>query len=223
MRSKVFNFRALTSLFLVLSGLILLVSGIALYIAPIGRVAHTINWTFLRLGKDEWEALHTVFGFIALPFAVYHLVLNWRPLCHYIASKTRRVWGLKREVVVTLLLTALIFAGTLANVPPFSSIVDLGERLGNSWTTEVGEGQGSSQEGYYEREAERSEEHELAPLGWGRMTVQEACEALGVPLTTGLERLQAHGVTASPEDRLSEIAGQVGYGPPTIAEWIAGE
>jgi len=222
MKGKVFNFRGLTSLFLILSGLILLVSGIALYIAPIGRVAHTINWTFLGLDKNEWEAIHTVFGFVVLPFAIYHLVLNWRPLYCYITGKIRRAWGLRREVVVALLLTVLVFAGTLANVPPFSNIVDFGEGLGNRWTTEVSGWQGAFQGGY-EHEVEYGEEHNLAPLGWGKMTVQEACEALGVPLGTGLERLQAHGVTASPGDRLRDIAGQVGYEPPTVAEWIAGE
>jgi hypothetical protein len=58
--------------------------------------------------------------------------------------------------------------------------------------------------------------------GWGRMTVEQVCERAGVPLATGLERLRAAGVEATPSSGLREVGSPLGKSPIDIAKIVAG-
>ncbi|ASA77553.1 DUF4405 domain-containing protein [Thermococcus sp. 5-4] len=59
---------------------ILAVSGIALYLAPSGRIADTIGWTFLGLDKDAWTNVHTYMGFAMIGLIAVHLVIGFRSM-----------------------------------------------------------------------------------------------------------------------------------------------
>ncbi|MBE0460642.1 MAG: DUF4405 domain-containing protein, partial [Candidatus Aminicenantes bacterium] len=65
----ILKFRAFISLSILWSFLVEAISGIVLYITPVGRVANWTNWKFLGLTKQNWEAIHTIFGYVFLLFA----------------------------------------------------------------------------------------------------------------------------------------------------------
>ena len=123
--------RKYVSLFLLYTLLALTVSGIVLYVMPHGRVAYWTGWRFLGLDKDQWDSLHTIFGFLLIFFGFWHVALNWRSLVSYLKGKAGIFTS--KEFLITTVLVLLTVIGTVANVPPFKTVVDFGEKLKNSW------------------------------------------------------------------------------------------
>ncbi len=117
--------RTWVSMFLFASLLVLFVTGIVLYIEPPGRIAYWTNWHLLGLDKHQWDALHTIFGFLFLIFSIWHLFLNWRPLS----------WGLKKPVVlgVVIFISLFVFWGTVTYRVPFRYVIDWQQIIKNSW------------------------------------------------------------------------------------------
>ncbi len=123
--------RKFVSLMLMYSLLIMSVSGIVLYIMPHGRVAYWTGWRFLGLDKDQWDSLHTIFGFLMVIFGIWHLVLNWQSIKNYIVGKVGAL--LSREFLLASVLSAVVVVGSIVNVPPFSSFIALEEAIKNMW------------------------------------------------------------------------------------------
>jgi hypothetical protein len=132
MRDK-FNFRPFTALVIFWSFILETISGIVLYIVPPGRVANWTNWKLLGLSKDGWGAVHTIFGLIFLIFALIHIYKNWKPLLNYMKTKIKAGLRARQELALSLTLTLVVGVATVASVPPFSSIMDWGEKIKNSW------------------------------------------------------------------------------------------
>ena len=130
---KRFNFRSFTALVVFWSFIIETISGVVLYIVPPGRVANWTNWKLLGLTKDTWGAVHTIFGLVFLIFALIHIYKNWKPLLNYMKTKIKAGLKARQELAVSLLLTLVVGVATVAGVPPFSSIMDWGEKIKNSW------------------------------------------------------------------------------------------
>ena len=124
--------RKYVSLFLMYTLLVMAVSGVVLYIMPPGRIAYWTGWRFLGLNKDQWEGLHTVFGFLMIFFGIWHLSLNWRSIVNYVKGKL----GLftSKEFLITTFLSLLIVIGTIFNLPPFKVTVDIKNKIKKSWT-----------------------------------------------------------------------------------------
>ena len=70
-----FKTRGFVSFTLTLSFIILSLSGIVLYIMPYGRVAYWINWGIAGLSKDDWDAIHTIIGFVFYAYCFYSFPL----------------------------------------------------------------------------------------------------------------------------------------------------
>ena len=49
-------------------------------------VAALVDW---GLTKDQWGTLHTIGGFLFVIFAIWHIVLNIKPLLAYLAAKAQ--------------------------------------------------------------------------------------------------------------------------------------
>ncbi|MBN1382696.1 MAG: DUF4405 domain-containing protein [Deltaproteobacteria bacterium] len=130
---KSFNWRGLVTFTLIMGILVETVSGIVLYITPLGRFANWTNWAFWGLDKQEWIAIHTIFGYLLLIIIGLHLYFNRRVVARFIWSKIHRSLNLKREFIAALALIVFVFAGTLGNIPPFSSMMDLGREAKLSW------------------------------------------------------------------------------------------
>lgn len=128
-----FQWRALTSVLISACFLLLMLSGAMLFVSPPGRIANWTDWTILGLTKGQWSGVHIWFAAIFVIAGVVHLVLNWRPFLNYFKNKLTRHLGFRREWLAALGITAAIFAGTLAGITPFSSLMALNERVKNSW------------------------------------------------------------------------------------------
>lgn len=133
MEKKKFKFRAFTALIMLWSLIIETVSGVVLYIVPPGRIAHWTNWELWSLNKEGWEAIHTIFGYLFLIFACIHIYYNWKSILNYVRKKIKAGLRMKIELVTSLLLIVIFFIGTAISIPPFSSIMNLSEKLKNSW------------------------------------------------------------------------------------------
>ena len=79
MNAKTLNkIRAILSLVLMILFVILVITGLGLYVAPPGRIAHSIDWKFLIFDKHKLEDLHTVAGFTMAALLLVHIYLNFR-------------------------------------------------------------------------------------------------------------------------------------------------
>ncbi|KAA6230649.1 DUF4405 domain-containing protein [Chlorobium phaeovibrioides] len=137
---KGLNWRIFISFGLLTSFLMLLISGIILYIAPPGRVANWTGWNILGLSKHAWQNQHTIFGFSFALLSIFHLfVINWKAFFAYITTKTAK--GLKNPVEFSaiILLTLLFGIGTQLEIQPFTSIINFGESIKDSWEEEANE------------------------------------------------------------------------------------
>ena len=132
-KKKRFNWRGWTTFVAIISFIVDTISGIILYIAPHGRVANWTNWNIWGLHKEEWAAIHTIFGYILLIIVGIHLYYNWKMFMSFIWSKIRKALNLKWELSAAILINLLLFVATLWNIPPFSTTMNLGEHFKESW------------------------------------------------------------------------------------------
>jgi hypothetical protein len=136
-KNRRFSARGFTSLLLTLSLLVLVVSGVVLFLTPRGRVAHWTDWTMLGLRKEQWGALHMNGSILFVFVAVLHLVLNGSMFLGYLRRKAVAGLYMKKEMAVALVVALACTAGTIADVPPFSSILALNHDVKNYWEQRV--------------------------------------------------------------------------------------
>lgn len=133
---KKFNFRGFVSLYIALSFLIMTLSGIVLFLSPAGRVANWSNWRYIGLLKSQWQSVHTIFTFIFVIAISFHLFYNWRPLFAYLKMRIGTHIKLRKEIIGASLLALLVFALTVNDTTPFSSVMNFGQNLKDSWSTQ---------------------------------------------------------------------------------------
>lgn len=195
-RKTRFFLRRFITFHVVIAFLLMTITGLVLYVTPPGRVAHWTNWTLLGLSKSQWQSVHTIVTFLFIAAAGLHLYYNWRVLMAYI--KTRMHSGIKsrRELSAALLVNAVIITGTLFYLPPFSTVMDFGEQLSDSW----------------------EENTPRAPVSHTeRLTIAELAGTVHMPVDTLLRRIHALGA----EDVLAETtvetaAARAGYSPSDL-------
>jgi hypothetical protein len=139
MSGKKFNWKSFISFGLTYAFIILFLTGIILYIAPSGRVAHWVNWEFIGLQKENWQAVHTLFSLLFIILSVFHLFsINWKTFLTYFKARTKNGLNKKKELILSTLLVLVFLLGTLYAVPPFQTIMDWGERFTESWEKKSG-------------------------------------------------------------------------------------
>ncbi len=121
--------RSWVSLFLFYSAGLVILTGLVLYIMPPGSVAYWTDWRLLGLGKDQWESIHILFGILMMVLAIWHLYLNWRPFKRYLGSTKVP----SKPFVSLTLLTVILTALTIKDLPPASWLVSLQAHFKNSW------------------------------------------------------------------------------------------
>ena len=195
-----FNWRGWTTFVVIISFIVDTVSGIILYIAPPGRIANWTNWKVWGLNKEGWGAIHTIFGYVLLIIVAIHLYYNWKIFLNYIWSRIQKALNLKWELVTSTLVCLFIFMGTLWDIPPFSSTMDLGEHIKESWE---------------ESKADLPVSH--AEL----LNVNEFSETINVPSEEIFEILKSRGYKVeSFQQTLGEIAGENNISPDKLYEEI---
>jgi hypothetical protein len=200
MRERKFKFRAFTALIVLWSFIVENITGIVLYIVPPGRIAHWTNWKLLGFTKEQWAALHTIFGYIFLIFAVIHIYYNWKPILNYIKKKVKAGIRMRMELSVSLILTILIFAATAISIPPFSTVMDFGERMKNSW--------------------EESKQEPFIPHA-EEMSLDELIEQIGISSEEAGKLLEDKGIKVDRWDSiLKDIAEENETSPVAIYEML---
>lgn len=132
-KRRCFSARGFASLLLTLSLLVVSFSGVLLYVTPRGRVANWTDWTLFGLGKEQWAALHMNGSILFLVAAALHLALNWSILCGYVKKKAVAGLHMKRELALATALALVCVAGTIFNLPPFSSVLALNHDIKDYW------------------------------------------------------------------------------------------
>lgn len=177
-------------LFLFYATLMIIISGIVLYIMPHGRVAYFTGWKFLGIDKDGWDNLHVIFGFLMVIVAIWHIVINWKPLKKYL---------LQKESLIALFTTVVIIAGTLLNLQPFKSVSDLEEYIKNSWEVSKAE---------------------IPIAHGELLSLKEFCKKLNIPLSEAVYKLKERGIRFDVNETLKEIAKKNNLTPYKIYEII---
>jgi hypothetical protein len=131
--------RKITSLTLLLAFFLLILTSLVLYVVPEGRVAYWSDWHWLGLSKTQWGDIHTNSGFLFLAAGLLHLVYNWKPVVSYLKNRAKQVQLLAPGMVVALLINVVFVAGTLFNLPPFSSILHFGHSFKEAAAVKYGE------------------------------------------------------------------------------------
>ena len=199
-QKKAFKFRGMTTFLVAISFVVDTVSGIILYIAPPGRIAHWTNWTYWGLDKEQWAAIHTIFGYLLLIIVAWHLYYNWRTFKHFLWDKVRKSLNLRWELLAATLLSLGVFLGTLSEIPPFSTTMDIGEKAKNSWEQNL--------EGPPIPHAER-------------MSVEEFSAIIKVPTGEILGALKSKGYRVKrAEQTLEEIAENNSISPSVLFQAI---
>ncbi len=195
-----FKFRAFTALIIFWSFILETITGIVLYIVPPGRIAHWTNWKLWGLTKEDWGALHTIFGYIFLIFAVWHIIYNGKPILNYIRIKVKSGLKARKEMMVSMGLTLLFTVATLAGIPPFSTIMDVGESLRSSWEE-------SLQEPFMAH----------AEL----LTFEEFVKQINVPQEKALQILKTQGISITDTElSIQELAKEHSVSPSQIHQRI---
>jgi len=138
-RSRKFNWRAFVSLYVSFSFLIMVVSGIILYLAPAGRIAKWTHIYILGLEKHSWQEIHIIFTFLFVIAGGFHIWFNWKPFVSYLRRKVQQNISLRKELFAAMSVVVFLMVSTLLSIPPFSTVIEFGEALTDSWATEQSE------------------------------------------------------------------------------------
>ncbi|UCE40142.1 MAG: DUF4405 domain-containing protein [Candidatus Aminicenantes bacterium] len=203
MKKNKFKFRAFTALIVLWSFIVENVTGIVLYIVPPGRIAHWTNWKLWGFTKEQWAALHTIFGYIFLIFAVIHIYYNWKAILNYIKQKIKAGLRMRTELAVSLAISILVFVATAISIPPFSTVMDFGEKMKNSWEE-------SSQEPFIPH----------AEL----MNLEELTKQIGMPMEKAKRILENNGIIVQDtSSSLQDIAKDNNTSPARLYEILKTE
>ena len=191
-RGKKFSWRAFTSLYMTFSFLVMIISGIILYLAPAGRIAKWTHIYILGLEKEQWQAIHTIFTFIFVIAGGFHLWYNWKPFMSYLRNKWHSTITLRKELYVSTIFTVFIFTFTLLSLPPFSTVMDWGEALTESWESE---------------ETEPPVPHAEA------MTFNELAQTINKPVESLIASLKAQNIIVKEDEVVKDAAGRYNLSP----------
>lgn len=194
------NMRKITSLTAMISFVLLMLTGVVLYIVPSGRVAYWAGYTLWGLSKEDWGAVHINLGFLLLIAMILHIYYNWSALISYMKNRSKQVRIFTADFNISLIVTLVIFFGTLAGVPPMSSVIHLGEAITDKANLHYGE----------------------PPYGHAELSpLKDFTEKVKVDLDEGMAALRAAGyMVASPESTMQEIAKANAITPQMIFETI---
>lgn len=201
--SKKFSWKALVSFYIVFSFIVLGLSGIVLYVAPPGRIANWSIWRLVALSKAQWQAVHTIFAALFLLTAAFHLYFNWKVLTAYLRTKMHEGMRMKRELALASFVGVGLLVLTIAGLPPFSTLMDVGEEIKNAWAVPTNE----------------------PPIPHAEeLTVAKLADTAKIPVDKAWANLERHGVIV--EDReltVGQIADRHDLTPQEIYQRIQSE
>jgi hypothetical protein len=198
-----FHWKVFVSFYVAFSFLALAGSGIVLYVAPPGRIANWSVWQLLLLSKAQWQAVHTIVALLFLVAGGFHIYFNWKVLVAYVKSRLQTGIRMKRELAAASLTGLAILAVSITGVPPFGTVMDVGEEIKNSWSTAASE----------------------PPVPHAElMTVAKLSETVKIPTEKALVNLEQQGIkVAQPTMTVQQIAAANKLTPQQVYQRIQSE
>jgi len=120
---KSFNRRAFVSILVGFSFVLMTVTGLVLFFAPSCRIARDTSWIIWGHDKEQWVAVHVWFSIAFVIASMFHIYLNWSALTSYFKAKLKKGVALRAEWILALVICGIIYAGTVGEVAPFSSLL----------------------------------------------------------------------------------------------------
>jgi hypothetical protein len=163
---------------------------------PQGRVAYWADWRLLGLDKEQWGAVHINLGFLFIAILFVHIYYNWRPIFNYLKNKRKQFKLLTPNFVAAVVVVLVVAVGTLLQVPPLQSVIDLNTDIKDGAARTLGE----------------------PPYGHAELSSLKVFVAkVEADLPTALERLRHAGyVVLDPGLSLKEIAASNGVSPQQL-------
>lgn len=232
---KSFNFRAFVSVLAGFSFVLMAVTGLVLFFTPSCRAAHETSWIFWGHDKDQWVAAHVWFSIAFVAASLIHIYLNWTALISYFKTKLQQRLAFRAEWISALVICGIIYAGTVYEAAPFSSLMAWKETFkhGETGTGEQGRHFGQSGmralESQFTSGAEKQgldtcdgEDHaqqkieRRAGRGARQKTLREFCDDEGIDLSWAVEQLNKAGCTAKETMTMRKIADEFGMYPSEL-------
>ncbi|MBC8276608.1 MAG: DUF4405 domain-containing protein [FCB group bacterium] len=133
---KKFKLKIFVSFTLFWAFLTCVISGLALYLAPKGRIANWIEWTFLDITKEQWSEIHTVFVTLLLIAGILHLIwFNWKVFWSYVKKRASAGIARRWELLVSIIITLIFAASFVWKLPPVYSLVKLAASIDETYET----------------------------------------------------------------------------------------
>ena len=132
-----FSWRAMTSMMTTGGFLIMGVTGLMLFATPEGRLAYWVDWSLGGVTKEEWGAIHVTSSLLFLIAGFVHLWFNWRQFVAYLRHRLERKLSIRPETPAAAAVLAVLVAGTLWGVPPFTWVLDLSAAIKASWSVDA--------------------------------------------------------------------------------------
>ncbi len=123
------SMRKITSLTAFVSFFVVTTTSVVLFVVPHGRVAYWADWRLWGLSKDQWGGIHINTGLLFLVSLLLHIYYNWKSIVRYLKDKAEKLTVFTADFNVALLVVVLCVAGTFAEVPPFSTIMNINESI----------------------------------------------------------------------------------------------
>lgn len=133
------NMRKITSLTALISFVLLMVTSVVLYIVPSGRIANWAGYQLWSLSKEDWGSVHINLGFLLLISILLHVYYNWKPMISYMRNRSKQLRIFTPDFNVSLVVTLVVFFGTLSGIPPMSSIINFGAAITDKANLTYGE------------------------------------------------------------------------------------
>ena len=177
--------KKITSLVMLWAMIMMTYTGIILYIAPHGRVANWSNWELFGWDKDQFAQIHTTFMALFIVTTILHIYYNFKPMVSYMKNTMKKLVFFTKEMIVALSITGLFITGTLLEVPPFSTFLEFGDGIKESW-------------------AKKSDE---PPYGHAEeSTLKDFSQKTGYALKDVQRVLKEHNISAKDSQTLEDIA-----------------
>jgi hypothetical protein len=178
--------RGLTSFFTLFGFLIMSITGLVLYVAPAGRVAYWITWQMFGITRTDWGNVHILSSLLFVVAGAFHIFFNWKPLMNYFKDRVRKGVRLRRELVISSVLSLWLIASSIWLLPPLSYLLHFNEWLKTTWVVQ--------------------DDYE-PPFGHAELlSLKTFATKMDIDLVKAAQELRANGIAfASTDETLEEI------------------
>ncbi len=189
------NLKKTTSLTMLLSMIIMTYTGIMLFITPPGRIANWANWELLGLTKEQYADIHSTFMVLFIVATVLHIYYNWKPMTSYMKNSAKQMIVFTSDMIIAISFTIVFFIGAVYQITPFSTFLDFGSDIKESWEKEYG----------------------TAPYSHAELSsIKNFCKKIGFDLEKSKEILNANNIHYEMTQSLSQIAKENHVSPQFI-------